>query len=57
MSIQLVHESSHFTRNGGTQNFAYGQPACRTLAWDHPEEAVGNADSHEYFAENNSPLA
>ncbi|KAH6906781.1 peptidyl-Lys metalloendopeptidase [Coprinopsis sp. MPI-PUGE-AT-0042] len=51
----LVHESSHFTRNGGTQDYVYGQSASRDLAMDDPSMAVLNADSHEYFAEN-TPL-
>ncbi|KAF5379183.1 hypothetical protein D9615_005984 [Tricholomella constricta] len=49
----IVHEASHFTKNGGTRDYAYGQPNCRKLANDQPDIAVKNADSHEYFAENN----
>lgn len=49
----LVHESSHFTVNGGTQDYAYGQTAAKSLAKKTPSKAVMNADSHEYFAENN----
>jgi peptidyl-Lys metalloendopeptidase len=48
----LVHESSHFTANGGTNDYAYGQSACKQLAISNPNNAVNNADSHEYFAEN-----
>ncbi|KAJ8495994.1 hypothetical protein ONZ45_g12642 [Pleurotus djamor] len=47
----LVHESSHFTHNGGTQDYAYGQRNAMLLA--ALPMAVMNADSHEYFAENN----
>ncbi|KAG8731474.1 hypothetical protein FRC11_004038 [Ceratobasidium sp. 423] len=53
----LVHEQSHFTVNGGTKDHAYGQPNCRALARSNPDMAVMNADNHEYFAENNPPLA
>jgi len=53
----LVHESSHFTRNGGTDDHAYGQAACKSLAQSDPATAVDNADSHEYFAENNPALS
>ena len=53
----LVHESSHFTQNGGTNDHAYGQTDCKSLAQSDPATAVDNADSHEYFAENNPPLA
>jgi peptidyl-Lys metalloendopeptidase len=48
----LIHESSHFTANGGTNDYAYGQTACKSLATSSPGNAVFNADSHEYFAEN-----
>nr|P81054.2 RecName: Full=Peptidyl-Lys metalloendopeptidase; Short=MEP; AltName: Full=GfMEP; Flags: Precursor [Grifola frondosa]BAB82381.1 peptidyl-Lys metalloendopeptidase [Grifola frondosa] len=49
----LVHESSHFTRNGGTKDYAYGQAAAKSLATMDPDKAVMNADNHEYFSENN----
>ena len=47
----LVHESSHFTVNGGTQDYAYGTSAAQSLANSSPSQAVMNADNHEYFAE------
>jgi len=53
----LVHESSHFTANGGTKDLAYGEADCKALAAKSPDQAVMNADSHEYFAENTPPLA
>ncbi|KAI0639830.1 peptidyl-Lys metalloendopeptidase [Trametes polyzona] len=53
----LVHESSHFTRNGGTDDVVYGQSAAKALAKSNPAQAVINADSHEYFAENNPALS
>jgi peptidyl-Lys metalloendopeptidase len=48
----LIHESSHFTVHGGTDDWAYGQSTCRSLAISNPLRAIDNADSHEYFAEN-----
>lgn len=48
----LVHETSHFTVVAGTQDYAYGQTACKSLATSNPTRAVANADSHEYFAES-----
>ncbi|KAI1783151.1 peptidyl-Lys metalloendopeptidase [Ganoderma leucocontextum] len=48
----LVHEASHFTTNGGTKDYAYGQSAAKSLAQSDTDKAVFNADSHEYFAEN-----
>jgi peptidyl-Lys metalloendopeptidase len=47
----LVHETSHFNVVAGTQDYAYGQTACKSLAISQPTRAVHNADSHEYFAE------
>ena len=46
----LVHEWSHAV--SGTDDNAYGESACQTLAVDDPGDAVDNADSHEYFAEH-----
>lgn len=48
----LVHEQSHFTVNGGTDDHVYGMPKCRNLAQDKPNMAVRNADNHEYFVEH-----
>jgi peptidyl-Lys metalloendopeptidase len=53
----LVHESSHFTINGGTNDYVYGQAGAKSLAQSNPKKAVSNADSHEYFAENNPVLS
>ncbi|KAL0570405.1 hypothetical protein V5O48_011563, partial [Marasmius crinis-equi] len=49
----LVHESSHFTQIAGTRDVVYGQSGARSLARRSPSQAITNADSHEYFAENN----
>ena len=48
----LVHELSHFTVVAGTDDWAYGQAATGALAGSDPARAVDNADSHEYFGEN-----
>ncbi|KAF8609943.1 deuterolysin M35 metalloprotease [Ceratobasidium sp. AG-I] len=48
----IVHEQSHFTVNGGTQDIVYGQSGAKSLAISNPAQAITNADSHEYFAEN-----
>ncbi len=52
----IVHELSHFNVVAGTDDNVYGQSACRQLAINSPEEAIANADSHEYFAENTPEL-
>ncbi|MEO7796028.1 MAG: M35 family metallo-endopeptidase [Thermoanaerobaculia bacterium] len=48
----LVHETSHFNVVASTDDWAYGQTACKSLATKKPTRAIDNADSHEYFAEN-----
>ncbi|KAJ8073790.1 hypothetical protein AAF712_003261 [Marasmius tenuissimus] len=53
----LIHESSHFTDIAGTQDYVYGQSGARNLARTNPTRAIANADSHEYFAENNPAQA
>jgi len=53
----LIHESTHFTTNGGTSDYVYGQSGCKSLAISNPDNAVMNADTHEYFAENNPSQA
>ncbi|HEX6703742.1 MAG TPA: M35 family metallo-endopeptidase [Albitalea sp.] len=52
----LIHEMSHFDVVAGTDDWAYGQSAAAALAVSDPAKALDNADSHEYFAENNPPL-
>ena len=47
----LVHEMSHFSVVADTDDWAYGQSACKKLA-KRATKAIDNADSHEYFAEN-----
>ncbi|WP_053333937.1 M35 family metallo-endopeptidase [Gemmatimonas phototrophica] len=48
----LIHEMSHFNAVAGTDDWAYGQSAARSLALSNPLRAIDNADNHEYFAEN-----
>lgn len=52
----LIHEMTHFNVVAGTDDWAYGQSAAAALAISNPARAVDNADSHEYFAENNPAL-
>ena len=49
----LIHEMSHFNVVAGTDDYVYGQTGAKSLAISNPAEALDNADSHEYFAENN----
>ncbi|MES2297809.1 MAG: M35 family metallo-endopeptidase [Pseudomonadota bacterium] len=49
----LVHEMSHFNATAGTDDWVYGQTGAASLAISDPAKATDNADSHEYFGENN----
>ncbi|KAF9011063.1 lysine-specific metallo-endopeptidase-domain-containing protein [Cyathus striatus] len=53
----IIYQSSHFTANGGTDDFAYGQTAAKALTVSNPAHAILNADNHEYFSENNPSLS
>ncbi|WP_199609654.1 M35 family metallo-endopeptidase [Flocculibacter collagenilyticus] len=48
----IIHELSHFNVVAGTDDIVYGQTGAQNLANSNPNQAVQNADSHEYFAEN-----
>jgi peptidyl-Lys metalloendopeptidase len=48
----IVHELSHFDIVAGTDDVVYGQTGAKNLAISNPDQALNNADSHEYFAEN-----
>ncbi len=52
----LIHEMSHFNVVASTNDWAYGQTAAANLALTNPANALDNADSHEYFAENTPAL-
>jgi peptidyl-Lys metalloendopeptidase len=52
----LIHETSHFNVVAGTDDHVYGQSGAKSLAISNPTAAIDNADSHEYFAENNPTL-
>ena len=56
MGGTLLHEMSHFDVVAGTDDHVYGQSAAAELARTAPQRAINNADSHEYFGENNPPL-
>ena len=53
----IIHELSHFTILGGTDDHQYGQSSAKQLGATDPNKAINNADSHEYFAENTPALA
>ncbi|UXU90276.1 M35 family metallo-endopeptidase [Burkholderia sp. S-53] len=49
--LTIVHECSHFIDTFGSDDYpgAYGRWACERLAKEHPEQAIGNADSIAWF--------
>jgi len=47
---------SHFNVVSGTDDIVYGQAGAKNLAATDPNGALNNADSHEYFVENNPSL-
>jgi len=49
----LIHEMSHFNVTAGTDDVVYGQTGAKNLASSDPDQALNNADNHEYFGENN----
>lgn len=51
MAGVLVHEESHFSENGGTDDIEYGPDESRELAEDHPDRAVNNADNYMFFVD------
>lgn len=53
----IIHELSHFTILGGTDDHQYGHDSSKQLGATDPARAIGNADSHEYFAENTPVLS
>lgn len=48
----LVHEESHFNAVGGTNDYAYGRSACKSLANSNSNQACHNADNVCYFADD-----
>jgi len=53
----IIHEMSHFTILAGTDDYVYGQADAKALAVSNPNQAIDNADNHEYFAENTPYLS
>ncbi|KAJ3516853.1 hypothetical protein NMY22_g14110 [Coprinellus aureogranulatus] len=57
MGGTMIHEASHYNRNGGTDDIVYGRPDAMELARTTPASAIRNADNYEFFAENVPALA
>ena len=54
----IVHQASHFTANGGTNDMRDYESVSgsKELAANYPDIAIRTADNYEYFAENNPVL-
>ncbi|KAI0355878.1 zincin [Trametes cingulata] len=52
MASVIVHEATHFTVNGPTEDIAQGVESSFYLAIERPWDAVANAASYEFFASN-----
>jgi peptidyl-Lys metalloendopeptidase len=52
----IIHELAHFTVVADANDHAYTHSDCKSLALSNPAMAIMNADSLEYFAENNPRL-
>ncbi|KAK0201350.1 hypothetical protein DFS33DRAFT_1346499 [Desarmillaria ectypa] len=47
----IIHEGSHFPKILGTDDYAYGETACKSLAKSSPAKAYLNADNHAFFSD------
>ncbi len=56
MAGSIIHETSHFNETASTDDHAYGRSDVQNLAQRSPSQAIDNADSYQYFAENASPI-
>jgi peptidyl-Lys metalloendopeptidase len=53
----IIHELAHFEIVANTDDYSYGQTACKNLAQRDPLKALMNSDNLQYFAENNPRLS
>ncbi len=52
MEGTIIHEISHFDVVAGTDDVCYGRTDCQQLARHQAHNAVINADTYQYFAED-----
>lgn len=52
----IIHETSHFAVVADTDSIVHTQADAQDLATDSPDNAINNANSYEYFAENTPTL-
>lgn len=46
----ILHETSHWNVAASTDDYAYGESNCLSLAATNPTAAIDNADNYHYFA-------
>ena len=52
MEGTIIHEISHFEVVAGTEDFCYSRSDCGLMGPRTPEDAIANADTYQYFAED-----
>lgn len=52
MEGTIIHEISHFDVVARTEDHCYSRSVCGDMARGSPQEAVENADTYQYFAED-----
>jgi len=48
--VTMLHECTHITWIGGTDDHVYGKIPCRALAFSNPQQAVDNADNYAFYS-------
>lgn len=48
----IVHEFSHFSIVGDTEDLCYARDVCSDMAQTSSEDAIHNADSYQFFVED-----
>ncbi|PUB11318.1 M35 family metallo-endopeptidase [Yoonia sediminilitoris] len=48
----VLHEMTHFQQVGRTEDYCYTRRVCAEMATARPGNAIRNADSYQYFAED-----
>lgn len=48
----ILHELTHFDQVGQTEDYCYARNACEDMADARPDDAIMNADSYQFFAED-----
>jgi len=52
MAGTIIHEMSHFDVTAGTDDICYSRSDCGAMGRRSPDDAVINADTYQYYAED-----